>query len=174
MPMYWTFNCFLGCIYTVFYIVYIFLALKWHSNLEFRIPKKRTKLPELGSWGGGLGNSGNARKKMFFLIEAFPNIYIFYIEVKTKRTFLIKPLLLPIQSDKIADNSMGNNFLGRIAEVLEVLWNVLSNTFLKYLLWIDSCYILSHRHWQNYAIASKKENKKQGIIKKKHEILKER
>jgi len=78
-------------------------------------------LPELGSWGGGLGNSGNAQKKMFFLIEAFPNIHIFYIEVKTKRTFLIKPLLLPIQSDKIADNSMGNNFLGRIAEVLEVL-----------------------------------------------------
>ena len=98
-------------------------------------------------------------------INRYCNIYI-HIEVKTKRTFLIIPLLLPIQSDKIADNSMGNNFLGRIAEVLEVLWNVLSNTFLKYLLWIDPCYILSHRHWQNYAIASKKENKKQGIIKK--------
>ena len=52
MPMYWTFNCFLGCIYTVY-----------RQYINFR--KKRTKLPESGAWGGGLGNSGNARKKTF-------------------------------------------------------------------------------------------------------------
>ena len=39
-------------------------------NFEFR--KKRTKLPELGSGGGGLGDSGNARKKTFFSIDVFP------------------------------------------------------------------------------------------------------
>ena len=33
--------------------------------LNFDVRKKRTKLPKLGS-GGGLGNSGNARKKTFF------------------------------------------------------------------------------------------------------------
>ena len=74
MPMYWTFNCFLGCIYTVYHIVYIvFLVLNWLSNLEFWLPKKRTKLPKLGSGGGRVGDSGNARKKtFFFFIEAFP------------------------------------------------------------------------------------------------------
>ena len=41
MPMYWTFNCFLGCIYTVYYIVHIvFSVLNWLSNLEFRLPKE--------------------------------------------------------------------------------------------------------------------------------------
>ena len=40
-------------------------------NFDFR--KKRTKLPKLGSGGGGLGNSGNARKKTFFSIDLFPN-----------------------------------------------------------------------------------------------------
>ena len=39
-------------------------------NFDFR--KKRTKLPELGSWGGGLGNSGNARKKTFFFCWPLP------------------------------------------------------------------------------------------------------
>ena len=35
--------------------------------LNFDFQKKRTKLPELGSGGGGLGDSDNARKKTFFL-----------------------------------------------------------------------------------------------------------
>ena len=39
-------------------------------NFDFR--KKGTKLPELGSWGGGLGNSGNARKKTFFFNWPLP------------------------------------------------------------------------------------------------------
>ena len=44
MPMFWTFNCFLGCIYTVYFIVHIvFLVLKWLSNLEFRLPRKERK-----------------------------------------------------------------------------------------------------------------------------------
>ena len=65
MPMYWTFNCFLGCIYTVYYIVHIvFLVLNWLSNLEFWRPKKDDQVAQIGV--RGLGNSGNARKKMFF------------------------------------------------------------------------------------------------------------
>ena len=45
----------------------------------FRIltSEKRTKLPELGS-GGGVGDSGNARKKTFFFIDVFPNKVIGY------------------------------------------------------------------------------------------------
>ena len=75
MPMYWTFNCFLGCIYTVYYIVHIvFLVLSLLSNLEFQLPKKRTKLPKLGS-RGGVGNSGNARKKTFFCNWPLPLIH---------------------------------------------------------------------------------------------------
>ena len=54
MPMYWTFNCFLGCIYTVYYIVYIvFLVLNWLSNLEFRLPKKEDQVARIGVMGGG-------------------------------------------------------------------------------------------------------------------------
>ena len=67
MPMYWTFNCFIGCIYTVYHIVYIvFLVLNWLSNLEFWLPKKEDQVARIGVMGGGLGNSGNARKKTFF------------------------------------------------------------------------------------------------------------
>ena len=29
-------------------------------------------MPELRSWGGGLGDSGNARKKTFFFVDPFP------------------------------------------------------------------------------------------------------
>ena len=66
MPMYWTFNCFLGCIYTVYYIVYIvFLVLNWLSNLEFRLPKKEDQVARIRVMGG-VGDSGNARKKTFF------------------------------------------------------------------------------------------------------------
>ena len=36
--------------------------------------EKRTKLPELGSGGGGLGDSGNARKKTFFFCWCLPLI----------------------------------------------------------------------------------------------------
>ena len=32
-------------------------------------------MPELGSGGGGLGDSGNARKKTFFPIDVFPKEY---------------------------------------------------------------------------------------------------
>ena len=67
MPMYWTFDCFLGCIYTVYYIVHIvFLVLNWLSSLEFRLPKKEDQVGRIGVMGGGLGNSGNAQKKTFF------------------------------------------------------------------------------------------------------------
>ena len=53
MPMYWTFNCFLGCIYTVYCIVYIVvLVLNWLSNLEFRLPKKEDQVARIGVMGG--------------------------------------------------------------------------------------------------------------------------
>ena len=58
---------FLGCIYTVYYIVHlVFLVLNRLSNLEFRLPKKEDQVARIGVMGGGLGNSGNARKKTFF------------------------------------------------------------------------------------------------------------
>ena len=39
------------------------------QNVIFDVKKQRTKLPELGSGGGGcLRDSGNARKKTFFLL----------------------------------------------------------------------------------------------------------
>ena len=69
------FKLFLGYIYLEHYIVYIvFLVLNWLSNLEFRFPKKEDQVARIGVMGGGgLGNSGNARKKTFFLMDLFPN-----------------------------------------------------------------------------------------------------
>ena len=92
MPMYWTFNCFFRLhIYSILYSIYSIFSSKltfksWISTSE----KKRTKLPELGSWGGGLGNSGSARKKtFFFLIEAFP--YLFCMEKCALSMFFLFP-----------------------------------------------------------------------------------
>ena len=39
------------------------------AKRRFWRPKMRTKLAELGSGGGGLGDSGNARKKTFFSVD---------------------------------------------------------------------------------------------------------
>ena len=73
MPMYWTFNRFLGCIYTVYYIVHIVvLVLNWLSNLEFRLPKKEDQVARIGVMGGGLGDSGNAPKKTLFFRWPLP------------------------------------------------------------------------------------------------------
>ena len=67
MPMYWTFNCFLGCIYTVYYIVYIvFLVLNWLSNLEFWLPKKKDQVARIGVWGGGVRGFGQCPKENVF------------------------------------------------------------------------------------------------------------
>ena len=77
MPMYWTFNCFLGCIYTVYYIVHIvFLVLNWLSNLELRLPKKEDQVARIGvRGGGGFRWFGQCPKEnVFFSIEAFPNV----------------------------------------------------------------------------------------------------
>ena len=87
MPMYWTFNRFLGCIYTVYYMVYIvFLVLNWLSKLEFWLRKKGPSCPNWGQ-GGGLGDSGNARKKtsFFSLMSSLNKIYrIYNIEAANK------------------------------------------------------------------------------------------
>ena len=74
MPMYWTFNCFLGCIYIVYYNVYIvFLVLYWLSNLEFRRRKKsRSSWANWGERGGG--NLDKIQKSSsFFSQDTFPN-----------------------------------------------------------------------------------------------------
>ena len=60
MPMYWTFNCFLGCWY---------ISSRDFQILNFDVRKKRTKLPELGSGGGGFGGFGKCPKEnVFFLL----------------------------------------------------------------------------------------------------------
>ena len=72
MPMYWTFNCFLGCIYGVYHMVYVYSI--FNSKLTFKSwiltsKKKGPSCPNWGRGGGGLGNSGNARKKTFFFFN---------------------------------------------------------------------------------------------------------
>ena len=69
MPMYWTFNCFLGCIYTVYCIVYIVvLVLNWLSNLEFRLPKKEDQVARIQVMGGeGFRWFGQCPKENVFL-----------------------------------------------------------------------------------------------------------
>ena len=70
MPMYWTFNWFLGC-------WYISLpSPKWLSNLEFWRPKKRTNLPELGS-GGEFRWFGQCPKENVFFHWCLPLIHLF-------------------------------------------------------------------------------------------------
>ena len=44
-------------------------------------------MPEFGSWGGGLGDSGNARKKTFLFIEAFPYLSKVLHHLKTQLSF---------------------------------------------------------------------------------------
>ena len=47
-------------------IIIIKKIWSYAQNVVFDVRKKRTQLPELGGWGGGLGDSGNARRKKFF------------------------------------------------------------------------------------------------------------
>ena len=54
MPMFWTFNCFLGCI-------------------EFRLPKKEDQVARIGVMGGGGGEiRARPERKRFFSIDPFP------------------------------------------------------------------------------------------------------
>ena len=67
MPMCCTLNCFLGCIYTVYHIVYIvFLVLNWLSNLEFWLPKKKDQVVRIGVMGGGFRGFGQCPKENVF------------------------------------------------------------------------------------------------------------
>ena len=116
MPMYWTFNCFLGCIYIVYYIVYIvFLVLYWLSNLEFRLPKKEDQVARIGVMGGGLGNSGNAWKKTVFFIEAFPYIIVALSFLTLKESPLEVPWRHPSRSEvRHSSRSQGTSFETKI------------------------------------------------------------
>ena len=53
--------------------VLVLLVLNWLSNLEFWRPNKKDQVARIGVRGGGwLVDSGNTRKKTFFLIDVFP------------------------------------------------------------------------------------------------------
>ena len=56
-------------------------------NFDFR--KKRTKLPELRPWGGGLGDSGNAWKKTFFCCWCLPSCFDILIILYSYMSVLI-------------------------------------------------------------------------------------
>ena len=56
--------------------------------LTFDVQKKRTKLPELGSGVGGLGDSGNARKKTFFFYRGKSEVLL---ASKKRKSHLLKP-----------------------------------------------------------------------------------
>ena len=70
MPMYWTFRLH---IYSISYSIYGIFSSKltfksWISTSEKRGPS----CPNSGHGGGGLGDSGNARKKTFFFHWCLP------------------------------------------------------------------------------------------------------
>ena len=68
MPMYWTFNCFFRL------LIYLPPLPQVTFKFEFWRPKKN-QIAQIGVRGGrGLGDSGNARKKTFFLIDVFPYV----------------------------------------------------------------------------------------------------
>ena len=69
---------------TIIIIICTFF-LSYAQYVVFDVRKKRTKLPELGSWGGGLGNSGNARKKTFFFQLISSLIVLFFINVDPEK-----------------------------------------------------------------------------------------
>ena len=76
MPMYWAFNCFLGCWYislpSPHFCKPFFLWVKWLLNLEFWRPQKKDQVAWIEVRGGGLGDSGNAQKKMVFFCWCLP------------------------------------------------------------------------------------------------------
>ena len=41
-------------------------------SIEFWRPKKEDQVARIGVMGGGLGDSGNARKKTYFAVDPFP------------------------------------------------------------------------------------------------------
>ena len=79
MPMYWTFNCFLGCIYTVYCIVYIVvLVLNWLSNFEFWLPKKKDQVARIGVRGWGFRWFGQCPKENVFFYWCLPLFYLLW------------------------------------------------------------------------------------------------
>ena len=54
--------------------------------MNFDVRKKRTKLPEMDKGWGGLGDSGNARKKAFFFIDVFPKRAFMSVYIEKVKT----------------------------------------------------------------------------------------
>ena len=60
-------------IYSILYSTYSIFSSKLTFKSGIFTSEKKDQVPELGSGGGVFGDSGNARKKRFFSIEAIPN-----------------------------------------------------------------------------------------------------
>ena len=75
-----------------------------HCPNTFRLPKKGTKLPELGGWEGG--NLGNAERK-HFLWEVVPNFSIYSIVLFTTMTFIVLSYLLETLLEIFSDFCRG-------------------------------------------------------------------
>ena len=96
MPMYWTF--FRLHIFSILYSIHsIFSSKLTFKSWILTSEKKGASCPNWGQ-GGGLGNSGNARKKTFFSIDPFPYIELFGLILKSLRCF---PLLNHKGSKKV-------------------------------------------------------------------------
>ena len=60
-------------IYSILYSLYTIFSFKLIFKSWISTSGKEDQVARIGVMGGGgLGNSGNARKKTFFFIEAFP------------------------------------------------------------------------------------------------------
>ena len=69
MPMYWTFNCFLG------FNISPSPPPKWLLNLEFWRPEKRgPSCPNWGQGGGFRGFGQCPKESVFFSTDVFPNL----------------------------------------------------------------------------------------------------
>ena len=86
MPIIWTLNCFLGCIYIVYYIEYIVFLVLNFQILNFDVGKKLYKLSKLGGGGGG-------KRTAVFSQETFPYNYKSYSNSasKCRPIFSLKP-----------------------------------------------------------------------------------
>ena len=68
--------------YSILYSIYSILSSKLTFKSWILTSEKKDQVARIGvRGGGGLGDSGNARKKTFFFIDVFPNVLL-WIELK--------------------------------------------------------------------------------------------